>query len=292
MKSGDKGMKYPAHLRQFDLSGRIAVITGAAGELCGNMALVLGSMGVKTALLDIDKKGLEEKVEFIRQEGGEALAIQASVLDEAQLLSSSRKVEDAWGVPHILINGAGGNHPSGSLENDFLEKTDSDNPDVKTLFSMDTEGFSRVLNLNFLGTVLPIRAFAPGMVREGRGSILNMSSMSAINPLTRVPAYSAAKAAVSNFTSWLAVYLAKTGVRVNALAPGFLMTEQLKFLHIDRDTGDYTPRAKKVLAHTPMERYGTPDELIGAMIWLVSEASHFVTGTVVPIDGGFSSYTI
>ena len=194
--------------------------------------------------------------------------------------------------PHILINGAGGNHPSGSVDSDFFEAGDTGIPDMKTFFNLPTEGFRRVLELNFLGTVLPTKVFAKGMVEKGRGSILNMSSMSAGTPLTRVAAYSAAKAAVSNFTRWLAVYFAKTGIRVNALAPGFLMTEQLRFLHIDRDTGEYTPRAKKVLAHTPMERYGDPEELIGAMLWLLSDASNFVTGTIVPIDGGFSSYTI
>ncbi|MBN2048961.1 MAG: SDR family oxidoreductase [Spirochaetales bacterium] len=276
---------------QFDLSGRLAVVTGAAGELCGTMAAVLAARGVKTVILDLDEEKAGQKAECIRAEGGEALAFGCNVLEEAELERCARAVEQRWGIPHILINGAGGNHPSGSVETDFFTG-DLDRQDVKTFFNLPTEGFRNVLELNFFGTVLPTKVFARGMVEKGRGNILNMSSMSAGTPLTRVAAYSAAKAAVSNFTRWLAVYLAKTGVRVNALAPGFLMTEQLRFLHIDRETGEYTPRAKKVIAHTPMERYGEPDELIGAMLWLLSDASKFVTGTVIPIDGGFSSYTI
>jgi NAD(P)-dependent dehydrogenase (short-subunit alcohol dehydrogenase family) len=279
-------------LDQFALHGRVAAITGAAGELCSCMARALGEIGVKVALLDLDGEKAEARAAEIRDAGGDALGLVCNVLNEEDIQDCFARIQERWGAPGILINGAGGNHPSGSTDRPFLEHDDLEDPDLKTFFRLETEGFRRVFDLNFLGTFLPIRIFAEGMVRGGGGAVLNISSMNAFTPLTKIPAYAAAKAAVSNFTRWLAVHFAHVGIRVNAIAPGFLMTEQLKFLHIDQDTGEPTARARQVIAQTPMGRYGEPEELLGTVVWLLSDASRFVTGVVVPIDGGFSSYSI
>ena len=277
---------------RFDLSGRVAAITGAGGALCGAMADALGAAGVRVAVIDIDLDKAQARVRAIEAAGGSAQALACDVLDATALRDCCRTVCDRWGAPDFLINGAGGNAPRGSTTIEYQPTQEELPPDARSFFDIDGPDFQRVFNLNFMGSFLASQAFGREMVARGRGAILNMSSMSAFTPLTKIPAYSAAKAALSNFTRWLAVHFAHTGVRVNALAPGFFMTEQLKFLHIDRETGELLPRAKKVIAHTPMGRYGQPDDLIGAMVWLLSDASSFVTGTVVPIDGGFSSYTI
>jgi NAD(P)-dependent dehydrogenase (short-subunit alcohol dehydrogenase family) len=276
----------------FDLRGRIAVVTGGGGDLCGMMSRALAALGVKVAVLDLNMEKAEGVVRAIVAEGGEARAFACSVLDTKAMQEHCDAIKKIWGVPDILINGAGGNDPRGSTSVEYVEKKDLGSPDVKSFFDLDPEGFNKTFELNFQGTVLATRVFSRGMVEKGSGSILNMSSLSALTPLTKVGAYSAAKAAVANFTRWLAVHFSRTGVRVNALAPGFFMTEQLKFLHIDERTGEYTPRARKVVAHTPFMRYGEPEELLGTMIWLLSDASKFVTGNVVPVDGGFSAYTI
>jgi NAD(P)-dependent dehydrogenase (short-subunit alcohol dehydrogenase family) len=279
-------------MKPFDLSGTVCAVTGAGGALCGTMAQALAGVGVKVVLLDINHERALERSEAIRLAGGEAKALSCDVLDESQLTDCYGEICRRWGPPDFLINGAGGNDPRGTTTEEFTELDDLDRPDMKDFFDLELEGFQSVFNLNFLGTFLPTKILARGMVESRGGSIVNISSMSALTPLTKVSAYSAAKAAVSNFTRWLAVHLSHAGIRVNALAPGFFMTEQLRFLHIDQTTGDYTPRAKKVLAHTPMGRYGDPEELVGTVIYLLSDASRFVTGAVIPIDGGFSSYTI
>ena len=276
----------------FGLEGRIAAITGGGGELCGVMAEALAGLGVKVAILDINRESALKREQLITASGGAACAIQCNVLDEENLQSCLAEISDLWDAPDILINGAGGNHPQGSTHKEFMELEDIDNPEVSGFFDLEYDGFRRVFDLNFMGTFLPTKVFARGMIPRRTGTVLNISSMSALTPLTKVAAYSAAKAAVSNFTRWLAVHLAHVGVRVNAIAPGFLMTEQLKFLHIDQQTGELTPRAQQVMAHTPMGRYGKPQELLGTVIWLLSGASQFVTGAVIPIDGGFSSYSI
>jgi len=276
---------------RFDLSGRVAAITGAGGALCGAMADALGAAGVKVAVIDIDGAKADARARAIAAAGGSAQAFACDVLDAAALKACCGAVNELWGAPDFLINGAGGNDPRGSTTEEFHRAPGSSSAE-RSFFDLDGVAFGRVFDLNFMGTFLTTQAFAAGMVANGRGSIVNISSMSAFTPLTKVAAYSAAKAAVSNFTRWLAVHFAHTGVRVNALAPGFFMTEQLKFLHIDRETGELLPRARKVIAHTPMGRYGQPDDLIGPLVWLLSDASRFVTGVVVPIDGGFSSYTI
>jgi NAD(P)-dependent dehydrogenase (short-subunit alcohol dehydrogenase family) len=214
------------------------------------------------------------------------------VLDVFQVRKCYEAVCSLWGPPDFLINGAGGNDPRGSTSEEFYDPTRSYDLGAQSFFDLDLEGFRQVFDLNFMGTFLVSQVFSQGMIEKGRGSIVNISSMSAFIPLTKVAAYSAAKAAVSNFTRWLAVHFSPTGVRVNAMAPGFFMTEQNKFLLLNHKTGELSPRAQKVIAHTPMGRFGQPDDLIGTLFWLLSDASSFVTGVVVPIDGGYSSYSI
>jgi len=279
-------------LNSFALDGKVAVITGGGGELCGTMAVALGAIGVKVAILDIHRKNAEQVARKVEQAGGQALVYPCNVLERQELDECCQSIQQAWGEVDILITGAGGNDPRGTTSEEFLEQAQLNQPDTQSLFDLDIGGFRHVFDLNFLGTFLAVQVFAQGMVRQGNGSIVNISSMSALTPLTKVAAYSAAKAAVSNFTRWLAVHFSRTGVRVNALAPGFFMTEQLRFLHVDAKTGQLSDRAQKVIAQTPLGRYGEPEELLGTLVWLLSEASTFVTGIVVPIDGGFSAYSI
>ena len=279
-------------LDMFSLEGKVAAITGGGGALCGAMALALGSLGVKVAILDRHLENARKKEQHIADAGGEAMALDCDVLDVDQLKQCCTAISDTWGPVDFLINGAGGNHPRGTTAMEFFDPAALPDADGETIFDLDPSGYRKVFDLNYMGTFLTTQVFARGMVARGGGSIVNISSMSAETPLTKVVAYSSAKAAVSNFTRWLAVYFARTGVRVNALAPGFFMTEQLRFLHVDQQTGELTPRAQKVIAGTPMGRYGQPDDLIGPLVWLLSDASSFVTGIIVPIDGGFSAYTI
>jgi len=285
-------MSETSALDSFHLAGRSVIITGGGGGLCGALARALGGIGMRVAVLDLREQSAQQTAESVNAAGGEALAFGCSVLDEAELGGVNARIEERWGPIDCLINGAGGNDPKGSTEVEFVDR---DNPSWKSgphFLNLDMAGFERALRLNLMGTVIPAKIFSRGMVERGSGSIVNISSMSAFVPLTKIPAYSAAKAAVANFTKWLAVHYAHAGVRVNAIAPGFFMTEQLRFLHIDQATGEYTPRAQKVIAHTPMRRYGEPEELVGTVVWLLSDASRFVTGDVIPIDGGFSSITI
>jgi NAD(P)-dependent dehydrogenase (short-subunit alcohol dehydrogenase family) len=279
-------------LKRFDLTGNVAVITGGGGELCGAMADALGAIGVRVAVLDISLKKAEARAEAVVRAGGAARAFACDVLDAARIRECHEAVYALWGPPDFLINGAGGNDPRGSTAVEFAEAGDAGDQTAGSFFALDPAGFRDVFDLNFMGTFLATQVFARGMVARGKGAIVNISSMSAFVPLTKVAAYSAAKAAVSNFTRWLAVHFARTGVRVNALAPGFFMTEQLRFLHVDPQTGELLPRARQVIGHTPLGRYGEPDDLIGALVYLLSDASSFVTGVVVPVDGGFSSYSI
>jgi NAD(P)-dependent dehydrogenase (short-subunit alcohol dehydrogenase family) len=279
-------------LKSFDLAGKVAAITGGGGELCGAMAASLGRMGVAVAILDNRLDKAEARAESIRQAGGTAAAIGCDVLNVAQISQSYDQVCRLWDYPDFLVNGAGGNDPRGSTAAEFHDAASSPRGGKPSFFDLDPAGFRQVFDLNFFGTFLVTQAFSRGMVTKGNGSIVNISSMSAFRPLTKVGAYSAAKASVANFTQWLAVHFSRTGVRVNALAPGFFLTEQLKFLHFNQKTGKPSARAKKVIAHTPMSRYGNPDDLIGALVWLLSDASRFVTGAVVPVDGGFSCYAI
>jgi NAD(P)-dependent dehydrogenase (short-subunit alcohol dehydrogenase family) len=279
-------------LKRFDLTGKVAAITGGGGELCGAMTEALGAMGVKVAVLDINLEKAEARSLTVIQSGGTAKAFRCDVLDAVQVRECYGAICSLWGPPDFLINGAGGNDPRGSTSEEFHGLAGSSVPAAQSFFDLDQAGFRQVFDLNFMGTFLVTQVFSKGMVEKGKGSIVNISSMSAFIPLTKVAAYSAAKAAVSNFTRWLAVHFSRTGIRVNALAPGFFMTEQNKFLLVNQKTGELLPRGHKVIAHTPMGRFGQPDDLIGTLVWLLSDASSFVTGVVVPIDGGFSSYSI
>ena len=282
----------PDILDSFTLTGKVAVITGGGGELCGAMALALGSMGVKVAILDINLENAKTIAGKIEHAGGQAFAKSCNVLEPDDLKECQRAICQAWGTVDLLITGAGGNDPRGTTSEEFLDPSQIGQPGGQSFFNLDLKGFRHVFDLNFLGTFQTIQTFSQTMAQQGSGSIVNISSMSAHAPLTKVAAYSAAKAAVSNFTQWLAVHFAHTGVRVNAIAPGFFMTEQLRFLHVDQKTGELSARAQKVIAHTPLGRYGTPEDLIGTLVWLLSDASRFVTGTIIPVDGGFSSYSI
>jgi NAD(P)-dependent dehydrogenase (short-subunit alcohol dehydrogenase family) len=279
-------------LKCFDLTGKVAAITGGGGDLCGAMAEALGPMGVKVALLDIDLKKGEARSAAVTQSGGTAQALRCDVRDRAQVRECYEAVCSLWGPPDFLINGAGGNAPRATTSEEFHTPAGSSSPAAQSFFDLDPAGFRQVFDLNFMGTFLVSQVFSQGMVKKGKGSIVNISSMSALTPLTKVPAYSAAKGAVSNFTQWLAVHFSRTGVRVNALAPGFFMTEQNKFLLLNQKTGGLLPRGEKAIAHTPMGRFGLPEDLIGTLVWLLSDASSFVTGVVVPVDGGYSSYSI
>ena len=279
-------------LDSFSLKGKVAVVTGGGGELCGAMATALGSLGAKVAILDLNREKAEKKAAEIDKAGGYAMAMACDVLSIDELESCHEQVCNKWGAVDLLIPGAGGNDPRGTTDQEFFVFQEKVQEQMQGFFDLDLDGFRQVFDLNFLGVFLTIKAFSKSMVEQGRGSILNISSMSALTPLTKVAAYSAAKAAVSNFTQWLAVHFSQTGVRVNAIAPGFFMTEQLRFLHVDQETGELSERAQKVIARTPLGRYGEPGDLVGAVVWLLSDASEFVTGVVVPIDGGFSAYTI
>ncbi len=265
----------------FDLKGRVAVVTGGGGVLCSAIATGLAHAGATVALLDLDEEKAEKALEIVEREGGEGMAVRASVLDRRDLERARDAALARFGQIDVLINGAGGNHPKAttSEENSF--------------FDLPEESVRFVFDLNFLGSLLPSQVFGRVMAEAGEGVILNIASMNAFRPLTRIPAYSAAKAAIANFTQWLAVHMAQnvsTGIRVNAIAPGFFLTDQNRFLLTEQD-GSLTPRGRQILDHTPMGRFGAPEDLVGTVLWLVSPASGFVNGVVVPIDGGFSAFS-
>lgn len=274
-----------------DLKGKVAVVTGAGGVICSVLAKALAAAGAKVALLDRTVEKAEEAAAEIRAEGGIARGYYANVLDLKVLEECRQKVLADLGPCDILINGAGGNNPRAQTDKEYFELGDEDNNDIKTFFNLNDEGIQFVFNLNYLGTLMPTQVFARDMIGRKGCSVLNISSMNAFTPLTKIPAYSAAKAAVSNFTQWLAVHFSKVGIRVNAIAPGFLSTAQNKSLLWNED-GTPTARTGKIIAGTPMGRFGEPDELIGSTLFLVSDkAAGFITGVVLPIDGGFSAYS-
>ncbi len=274
-----------------NLSKKVAVITGGAGVICSAMARALAGQGVQCAILDLNKEAAAKVSAEIESEFGvPALGLSANVLDKASLMGAKKEINDKFGPIDILVNGAGGNSPAGTTKVERIEKTDDDSLE-DTFFGLQIEGFDKVFDINFKGTIIPSMIFATDMVRKKSGVIINISSMNSYRPLTKIAAYSAAKAAINNFTQWLAVHFSKTGVRVNAIAPGFLLTNQNRFLLIDEKTGGPTARGMKVLNGTPMERYGIPEELTGTLLYLVSDMSKFVTGVVIPVDGGFSAYS-
>lgn len=276
-----------------DLRDKTAVITGGGGILCGGMALALAECGAKVAVLDLRKEAADKVAEQIKAAGGRAIGVACSVLERASLEAACETVRAAFGPCDILVNGAGGNHPLGTTSKERLAKGDLDTVQegFKTFYDLDPKGIEFVFGLNFLGTLLPTQVFTKDMARAGKGVVVNISSMNAFKPLTKIPAYSAAKAAVSNFTQWLAVHMSGVGIRVNAIAPGFFLTDQNRSLLTQAD-GSMTERGKTIIGHTPMGRYGTPEDLLGALLWLCSDAgAGFVTGTVVAIDGGFSAFS-
>ncbi|MFP4345731.1 MAG: SDR family oxidoreductase [Anaerolineales bacterium] len=265
-----------------DVSGSVAAVTGGGGVLCGTMSRVLGEQGVKVAVLDLRREAAQAIVDEIEEAGGEALALECDVLDRSSLQRAAQATVEAFGRVDFLVNGAGGNRIEATTGSDLC------------FFDLPADAVQWVFNLNFLGAFLGSQVFGQRMVEQGAGVILNISSMNAFRPLTKIPAYSAAKAAVSNFTQWLAVHVAQEygpDLRVNAIAPGFFLTEQNRFLLTDEETGDLTPRGETILDHTPLGRFGAPEDLVGTMLWLLSPASAFVTGVVVPVDGGFSAYS-
>ncbi len=275
-----------------DLKGKTAVVTGGGGVLCGMFAKALGQCGAKVAVLDLNLERAQAVADEIKTEGGTAKGYATNVLDIDELQKVRTAVETDFGICDILVNGAGGNHPKGTTTKDYLMPEDiKGNEEIMTFFDLDPKGVEFVFNLNFLGTLLPTQVFAKAMAERGQGNIINISSMNAFCPLTRIPAYSGAKAAVSNFTQWLAVHFSKVGIRVNAIAPGFFITNQNRGLLIQED-GSYSARAQKILSQTPMDRFGEAEELLGTLLFLVNEkASGFVNGVVVPVDGGFAAYS-
>lgn len=269
-------------MSMFNLQGQTAVVTGGGGVLCSAISRALGAAGVNVAVLELrEEKGLAVTRQ-IEAEGGQAMTVQCDVLVKDSVAFAAEQVIKRFGRIDILINGAGGNRPQATTA-----------PDLN-FFDLPEDAFRWVFDLNFIGTLLPSQVIGGHMVQAGKGNILNISSMNSFRPLTRIPAYSAAKAAVSNFTQWLATHMAleySPNIRVNAIAPGFFLTEQNQFLLNDRETGKLTPRGQAIISHTPMGRFGIPDDLLGTVFWLISPASAFVTGIIVPIDGGFSAFS-
>lgn len=281
-------MKLPIEVR--DLKNKVAVVTGAGGVLCSAFAKALAKTGAKVALLDRNKENAQKYADEIVANGGVARAYTANVLEKDSLKECHKQVLAELGKCDILINGAGGNNPMATTDKEYYEAGDLD-ADIKSFFDLDESGVSFVFNLNFLGTLLPTQEFVKDMLGRKGCSVLNISSMNAYTPLTKIPAYSGAKAAVSNFTQWLAVHFSKVGIRVNAIAPGFFSTKQNAKL-LWNDDGTPTARTGKILAATPMGRFGETEELIGSVLFLLSdEAAGFITGVVLPIDGGFSAYS-
>ena len=275
-------MKKEELYRMYDFTDQTAVITGGGGVLGGEMAVTLAWMGANVAILDRCATLNEQITTAAAGAPGQLTLIHSDVLDTHVLQESADEVKRAFGKADILINAAGGNHPSATTTAE------------KSFFDLPTDALKFVFDLNLLGTILPCQVFGRQMAETKSGAILNISSMNAFRPLTRIPAYSAAKAGVSNFTQWLAVHMAQEyspAIRVNAIAPGFLLGEQNRFLLTDAQTGELTPRGRTILTHTPMNRFGNPDDLLGAVLWLLSPAAAFVTGVVIPIDGGFAAFS-
>ena len=273
-----------------DLKDKVCVITGGAGVIGTAIVEALAVVGVKTAILDIREEVAVEVAKSIEKKyGTKTIGIQCNVLDKDSLIKARETAEKQLGPVDILINGAGGNSPDATTKTEQILPENINQPE-DTFFGLKTEGFDKVFSLNFIGTLIPSMVFGEAMVKRGSGSILNISSMSSYKPLTKVPAYSAAKAAINNFTQWMAVHFAKTGVRVNAISPGFFLTNQNRFLLIDEKTGELSARGKKIIANTPTGIFGEPEDLTGTVLYLVSGLSKFVTGVVIPIDGGYSAF--
>ena len=276
-------------MNELNIKNKVAVVTGGAGVICSEMAKSLAAQGVKTVVLDLNKEAaLKVAADIEKEFKTPCIGISASVLDKASLEAARKEIHEKFGEIDILVNGAGGNSPSATTK---VEKMEGNENPEDTFFGLQTEGFDKVFDLNFKGTLLPSLVFAADMVKKRSGVIINISSMNSYRPLTKVVAYSAAKSAVNNFTLWLSVHFAKVGIRVNAIAPGFLLTNQNRFLMVDEKTGGPTPRGRKVLNSTPMEAYCVPEELTGTLLYLASDLSKAVTGVVIPVDKGFSAFS-
>ncbi len=275
-----------------NLKGRVAVVTGGGGVLCGGFAKDLARQGVKVAVLDLRLDAAQKVADEIIAEGFEAIGVACNVLEKESLEAARVEINEKIGTCDILINGAGGNHPSGNTTKEKFQAGDLEaTEDIKTFFDLDPKGIEFVFNLNFLGTLLTTQVFAKDMVDKENATIINISSMNSYKPLTKIPAYSAAKAAISNFTQFMAVHFSEVGLRVNAIAPGFFSTNQNKALLYNED-GSFTPRSEKIIGHTPLGRFGVPEDLTGALLFLSDETySKFVTGVIIPVDGGFSAYS-
>ena len=278
-------------LKTPDLSGKVAVVTGGAGVLCSGFCRALAQHGASVAILNRTLSKAEKLAEQLRGEGLKAQAFQVDCTDSESVKAAHEAVLNALGPCDILINGAGGNDASATADDEFFSMETLKDPEEKSFFDLTQSAFTKVFDQNIMGVLLPTQAFALDMAEKGSGVILNISSMNALTPLTKIPAYSAAKSGVSNFTQWLAVYFAKSGIRVNAIAPGFFSAQQNAKLLWNED-GSPTERTKKILAGTPMGRFGRPEELIGAVLFLCDdERAGFVTGVVLPVDGGFGAYS-
>ncbi len=282
-------MKLPFKI---DLKDKVAVVTGAGGVLCSGFAEVIAECGAKVAVCDLRLDAAKVVADRICANGGQAVAVEMNVLDRESVQRGRDLIAEKFGTCDILLNGAGGNNPKGTTTKEYLDPEDIDGKDdLVTFFDLDPKSIEFVFNLNFLGTLIPTQVFAKDMAKKEGAVILNVSSMNAFRPLTKIPAYSGAKAAVSNFTQWLAVHFSKVGIRVNAIAPGFFVTNQNKNMLINPD-GSLTPRSQKIISHTPMGRFGTTDDLTGTLLWLLdNNSSGFVNGVVVPVDGGFAAYS-
>ncbi|MFO7448355.1 MAG: SDR family oxidoreductase [Ignavibacteriaceae bacterium] len=271
-----------------DIKDKVCVITGGCGVLGNVFAKGLLSMGAKVAVIDYRKDRCENCIQNLEGTAGRVVCTFANVLDRESLIKAKEEINKQLGKVDVLLNGAGGNAPNATTKNEFVNPSNV-NDLSKSFFGLELDGFRKVFDLNFLGTVLPSMIFAEDMLEKG-GVIVNISSMNSYRPLTKIPAYSAAKASINNFTQWLAVHLAKVNVRVNAIAPGFFLTKQNEFLLLD-EKGGLTPRGNQIISGTPMERFGKPEELLGTLFYLISDASKFVTGVVIPVDGGFNAYS-
>jgi NAD(P)-dependent dehydrogenase (short-subunit alcohol dehydrogenase family) len=278
---------------KINLAGKTALVTGGGGVLCSCMAQALADCGAQVAVADLRLDAAEKAAEAICKAGGQAMGVACNVLEKASLEAANAQVEKMFGPVDILVNGAGGNHPKGTTSKEYFELADLEKAagTITTFYDLDPKGIEFVFNLNFIGTLLPSQVFTRGMAQKRKGVVINISSMTAFCPLPKIPAYSAAKAAVSNFTQWLAVHMSHVGIRVNAIAPGFFLTDQNRALLTQPD-GSLTPRGNTILSHTPMARFGAASDLNGALLWLVSDdLAGFVTGTVIPVDGGFSAFS-
>lgn len=273
-----------------DVRGKVCVITGGAGVIGKAVCEGLAATGIKTAIIDINLSAAQELAGGLTETyGTPCVGVEADVLNKESLIAAKSQITEKLGDINFLINGAGGNAPAATTRIEQIARQEEIAWE-DTFFGLDIAGFDKVFALNFSGTLLPTMVFAREMIQRGSGVILNISSMNSFRPLTKIPAYSAAKASVNNFTLWLAVHLAKTGVRVNAIAPGFFLTNQNRFLLVDEQTGRSTPRGDKIMASTPVGKYGQPEDLQGAVLFLLSEMSSFITGVVLPVDGGYSAY--